>query len=60
MTAVRLGAIALMCAAMSRTVFAVFSAAPPAVPEPTTTAMLGAGVLLLGGLRYLSKRRGRK
>jgi hypothetical protein len=60
MTAERLVAVALLCAAMSSTVFAVFSAAPAPVPEPTTTALLGAGALLLGGVRYLRKRRARK
>jgi hypothetical protein len=57
MTTVRLAAVAMLCAIMSKTVFAVFSLAPPSAPEPTTTALFGAAALVLGGLRYLRKRR---
>jgi hypothetical protein len=37
--------------------FAIFSTGPvPSVPEPSTGALLVAGALVAGGLRYLGKR----
>ncbi len=53
----RLAIVAVLWAATSDAAFAVFSAASPSVPEPATTGLLAAGVLLVGGLRYLTKRR---
>jgi len=53
----RLAAMITLWAATSGAAFAVFVGQPDPVPEPATAALLGAGVLAAGGLRYLSKRR---
>lgn len=50
-------AVAAFWAGTVNTAFAVFNGPIPTVPEPATTALLVAGALAAGGLRYLSKRK---
>jgi hypothetical protein len=53
-----LAAIAALWASTCGTAFAVFllPSPPPSVPEPATLGLITAGVLVAGGLRYLTKR----
>lgn len=53
----RLFAMITLWAATTGAAFAVFSAPPGPVPEPTTAALIMAGALVVGGARYLSKRK---
>lgn len=57
MIALRAATVAVFTAAMSGTVFAMFSTQPPSAPEPATTALFGAGALMAAGVRYLRRRR---
>jgi len=56
----KLVAILTLWAATSKSAFAVFSAPDVSVPEPSTTALLVAGGLVVVGARYLSKRNRKK
>ena len=53
----RLFTMITLWAATTGAAFAVFSAPPGPVPEPTTAALIMAGALVAGGARYLSKRK---
>jgi hypothetical protein len=52
--------VAALWTVTASTAFAVFSIGPPPLPEPTTMALLVAGGLAAGGLRYLSRRKRNK
>lgn len=58
----RLIAVISVWLASSGSAYAVFSIAPPegTVSEPASAALMLAGAVVVGGLRYLGKRKGDK
>jgi hypothetical protein len=54
---IKLATVISLWAGTTGAAFAIFDVPMPSVPEPSTSALLVAGALVAGGLRYLSKRK---
>ena len=54
---IKLAAAISLWAGTTGAAFAIFNGQAPSVPEPSTSALLVAGALVAGGLRYLGKRK---
>jgi hypothetical protein len=53
----KFAAVISLWAGTTGAAFAIFNGQVPSVPEPSTSALLVAGALVAGGLRYLGKRK---
>ena len=53
----KFAAVISLWAGTTGAAFAIFNGVAPSVPEPSASALLVAGALVAGGLRYLSKRK---